>query len=119
MKKYLFTIYLLRIFIADGQDSVSTIQIETAEKLTGLHFTPVKRDSMASVLSDRIKTYNYLHAQNFTNDMPLPLWFNPVLPGMIIPENQIPVQVIIPDQVQLPKDRNQLAFFSIPQLASL
>jgi Asp-tRNA(Asn)/Glu-tRNA(Gln) amidotransferase A subunit family amidase len=98
---------------------VSASQIETAEKLAALHFTPVKRDSMASVLTDRIKTYNYIHAQNLTNEMPLPLWFNPLLPGMMIPRKQLPVQFNIPEQVKLPADRSGLAFYSIPQLASL
>ena len=119
MRKLLISLCILHAWIADAQDSVSTAQIEIAEKMAGLHFTPVKRDSMASVLSDRIKTYNYLHAQNFTNDMPLPLWFNPVLPGMTVLHKQLPVQFNIPDQVLLPTDRNQLAFYSIPQLASL
>ena len=119
MRKLLISLCILHAWIADAQDSVSTAQIQTAEKMAGLHFTPVKRDSMASVLSDRIKTYNYLHAQNFTNDMPLPLWFNPVLPGMTVLHKQLPVQFNIPDQVKLPTDRNQLAFYSIPQLASL
>jgi Asp-tRNA(Asn)/Glu-tRNA(Gln) amidotransferase A subunit family amidase len=119
MKKYLLPICLIYFINVRAQDSVLTSQIETSEKLAGLHFTQVKRDSMASVLSDRIKTYNYLHAQNFTNDMPLPLWFNPVLPGMPVPRKQMPVQFNIPEHVQLPTDRNQLAFYSIPQLASL
>jgi Asp-tRNA(Asn)/Glu-tRNA(Gln) amidotransferase A subunit family amidase len=119
MRKYMLSVCLLYFYTLHAQDSVSVSQIEIGEKMAGLHFTPVKRDSMASVLSDRIKTYNYLHAQNFTNDMPLPLWFNPVLPGMVIPHNQLPVQFNIPGQVQLPVDRSQLAFYSIPQLASL
>src|SRR5579862_9796921 len=113
MKKYLLPIFLIQIFIVRAQDSVSTAQIETAEKMASLHFTQVKRDSMASVLTDRIKTYNYLHAQNFSNDMPLPLWFDPVLPGMAVPHKQLPVQFNIPDQVTLPVDRNQLAYYSI------
>ena len=78
MRKYILPVLLIQFFTARAQDSVSTAQIETAEKMASLRFTPVKRDSMASVLSDRIKTYNYLHAQNFTNDMPLPVWFDPV-----------------------------------------
>jgi Asp-tRNA(Asn)/Glu-tRNA(Gln) amidotransferase A subunit family amidase len=119
MKKYLLPFCMLFVFTVHAQDSVSTSEIGTAEKIASLHFTQVKRDSMASVLTERIKTYNYLHVQNFTNDMPLPLWFNPVLPGMTVPHKQLPVQFNIPEQAQLPADRNQLAFYSIPQLASL
>src|SRR5947209_11914707 len=108
MKKYLLPIVLIPCCIAHAQYAVSTAEIETAEKMTSLRFTPVKRDSMASVLSDRIKTYNYLHAQHFTNDMPLPLWFDPVLPGMTVPHTQLPVHFNVPDQVKLPADRSQL-----------
>ncbi|HZZ75521.1 MAG TPA: hypothetical protein VFE04_06305, partial [Puia sp.] len=83
MRKLLISLCVLHVWIAEAQDSVSASQIETAEKLTALYFTPVKRDSMASILTDRIKTYNYIHAQNLSNEMPLPLWFNPLLPGMM------------------------------------
>src|SRR3954454_3964592 len=111
MKKYLLLLVcVMYLSSVHSQDSVSILQIQTAEKLAGLHFTTVKRDSMASVLTGRIKTYNYLHNQNFSNDMPLPLWFNPVLPGMDVPRKQLPVHFSIPEQVPLPADRNQLAF---------
>jgi Asp-tRNA(Asn)/Glu-tRNA(Gln) amidotransferase A subunit family amidase len=119
MRKCLMSICTMCVFTAGAQDSVTNSQVVGAEKVFVLNFTQSKRDSMISSLTDRLKTYNYLHAQNLSNDMPLPLWYSPVLPGMTVPHKQLPVQFNIPDQVQLPADRNQLAFYSIPQLASL
>jgi Asp-tRNA(Asn)/Glu-tRNA(Gln) amidotransferase A subunit family amidase len=119
MRKCLFSLCMLYVVGANAQDSVSMSQVVGTEKMFGLHFTQSKRDSMTGILNDRVKTYNYLHAQILSNDMPLPLWYSPVLPGMMVPHKQMPVQFNIPDNVQLPSDRSQLAFYSIPQLASL
>src|SRR5436190_22969561 len=119
MRKCLIVICILRLFSADAQDTVTNSQVASTEKMFGLNFTGAKRDSMTGILKDRVKTYHYVQAQNLSNDMPLPLWYSPVLPGMVVPHKQIPVQFSIPDQVQLPADNAQLAFYSIPQLASL
>jgi Asp-tRNA(Asn)/Glu-tRNA(Gln) amidotransferase A subunit family amidase len=119
MKKCILFLYMMRLLTASAQDSVTVSQIISAEKMFDLNFTQAKRDSMAGVLTDRVKTYRYLHARNLTNDMPLPQWYSPVIPGMTVPRKQMAVQFRIPDRVQMPADKNQLAFYSIPQLASL
>src|SRR5450432_1552763 len=119
MKKSLVSLSMLCIFSAGAQDSVTISQIISAENMFALHFTPAKRDSMANGLTDKLKTYNYLHAQNLNNDVPLPLWYSPVLPGMTVPRKQLPVSFILPEQFTVPSDRNRLAFYSIIQLASL
>ena len=93
--------------------------IQTAEKMDDLSFNAAKRDSMLSILSDKIKTYAYLHSQNLKNDAPLPLSYNVDLTGLAIPKKQLPVHFNIPANVELPKNMNALAFYSIPQLASL
>ncbi len=74
---------------------------------------------MVGILGDRVKTYNWLHAQNLPNEMPMSVWFSPVMPGMVVPHKQMPVVFQIPDNISLPADKNQLAFYTIPQLASL
>jgi Asp-tRNA(Asn)/Glu-tRNA(Gln) amidotransferase A subunit family amidase len=119
MRNYLFLLVMMQMYMASAQDSVTLSQIVGSEKMAGLSFSQVKRDSMTGILTDKLKTYRWLHAQNLSNDVPLPMWFNPVLPGMIVPRIQMPVHFTLPDQVALPADKNQLAFYSIPQLASL
>lgn len=110
---------MMPIIMVSAQDSVTRSQIAVTEKMFGLSFSQSKRDSMTGFLTDRLKTYSYLQSQNLGNDIPLPLWYSPVLPGMRVPRKQLPVQFDIPDHVSLPADRSQLAFYSIPQLASL
>src|SRR5580700_3158442 len=119
MRKFLLSFCMMPVIMASAQDSITSSQIAVTEKMFGLNFSQPKRDSMAGYLNDRLKTYSYLRSQNLNNDVPLPLWFNPVLPGMKVPRKQMPVHFDIPDQVSMPSDKNQLAFYSIPQLASL
>jgi Asp-tRNA(Asn)/Glu-tRNA(Gln) amidotransferase A subunit family amidase len=119
MKYFLLLLSVIQLDIAYAQDTVTVSQISVAEKMFGLSFTEAKKDSMTGYLTDNLKTYRYIHAQDLGNEIPLPLWFNPVLPDMMVPKNQAAVQFNIPAQVTLPADRNQLAFYSIPQLASL
>jgi Asp-tRNA(Asn)/Glu-tRNA(Gln) amidotransferase A subunit family amidase len=119
MRNVFFLLVMMQVHIASAQDSVTLSQIAGTEKMFGLSFSEAKRDSMAGILTSKVKTYSYLHAQNLGNEAPFPLWFNPILPNMTVPRDQMTVHFDIPDQVALPLDRNQLAFYSIPQLASL
>ncbi len=119
MRLLLIALCMMCRVIVFSQESVSHSQIADAEKMFDLSFTGAKRDSMTGILGDKVKTYRYIHSQNLSNEIPLPLWFNPLLPDMIIPRKQMPVVFNIPKQVNLPADRNLLAFYSISQLASL
>ncbi len=119
MRKYFLLCCMLPNMVASAQDSVTSSQIAETEKMFGLSFSQPKKDSMTDILTGRLKTYNYLHSQNLSNDMPLPLWYSPVLPGMKIPHKQMTVHFDIPEQVSMPTDKSQLAFYSISQLASL
>ena len=98
---------------------VSVTDIATAEKIVGLQFTADKRDSMLNQLNINLHIYQYLHGFNLPNDVPLPNWFDPVLPEMKFSTTQQPIHFSIPADVALPADINQLAFYSIEQLASL
>jgi Asp-tRNA(Asn)/Glu-tRNA(Gln) amidotransferase A subunit family amidase len=120
MNKYLLFIVLsINVLSSFSQEQVSVSQIINTEKMFALSFNEAKRDSMLSILSDKIKTYHYIHSANLDNSVPFPLWFNPILPEMNIPKKSLPVNFIIPDNIALPKNINELAFYSIPQLASL
>ncbi len=120
MKKYLFFILLnANLLSVSAQEQVTVSQIASTEKMIDLSFSDAKRDSMVSVLSNEIKIYKYIHSKNLDNSVPFPLWFSPVLPGTIIPKKSSKVVFVIPGNVELPKNLNDLAFYSIPQLAAL
>ena len=102
-----------------AQQKITEQDIVTAEKMFDLSFSQAKRDSMTGYLEDKIKTYSYIHSTPLVNSSPYALWFSPVLPDMKVPLKQILVSFNIPGNVSLPKDKNQLAYYSILQLASL
>jgi len=94
-------------------------QVAQTEKLFALQFTDAKRDSMLDGLNNNIKLYEYLHRQNIANNLAFPSYFSPVLPGMHFTDHQQAIHWNIPAKISLPKNRNELAFYSIEQLASL
>ncbi len=119
-KSPLLTVLLLSASIVlSAQDSVTIDQIVAAEKMYDLDFTPAKRDSILSGAYDNLHFYRYVHQHPLANEVPLPLWFDPLLPGRKAPTKQIPLDWKIPENQPMPKDRNDLAFYSIAQLASL
>jgi len=111
--------FIISLFNASAQDSISIQQEIGTEKMYGLQFSDAKRDSIVSGLSDNLKTYQFLHDQNLPNNIPMSLSFDPVLPGMHFNIKQEPLIWNIPDNVSLPKNKNELAFYSVVQLSSL
>src|SRR5579872_4078940 len=118
--RYALVIALLLACLASAaQDSDGLPELRGAEKLFDLRFTPVKEDSILSGLADHLQLYRYLHAHPPPNDIPLSLAFDPLLPGMPYETRQRPLRWDIPPAVTLPDNRDDLAFYSIPELASL
>jgi Asp-tRNA(Asn)/Glu-tRNA(Gln) amidotransferase A subunit family amidase len=119
-KTYLATLCLILITSAlTAQDSIAISDLISAEKLFDLRFTDVKRDSILSGLSDHRELYRYLHSHDLSNEVPLSLSFSPLLPGTHYDTHQKPIQWTIPTEVALPADRNDLAYYSLYELASL
>ncbi len=106
--------FLLPLIIRAQNVSVS--QIIATEKMYDLHFTNAKRDSMVNQLNANLQFYQYLHGFNLANSVPLPNWFDPVLPTMKFSTKQQPINWNISTSVVMPADTNQLAFYTIAQL---
>lgn len=107
------------LFAAATDAQVDTGVVSAAEKLIDLHFTPAEKDSMQDGLKDILHVYEKMHTHDLHNDDPYALMFNPALPGMDRIAKQVPVSWHLPEQTVLPANRNDLAFYSILQLASL
>ena len=119
-KIYLATLLLVIVTSTlTAQDSIVIGDLISAEKLFDLRFTEVKRDSILSGLSDNHKFYRYLHDHDLSNDIPLSLAFSPLLPGTHYDTRQKPIQWTIPAEVALPANRDDLAYYSLYELASL
>lgn len=103
----------------NNQNNIAADQVANTEKMYDLHFTAAKRDSMIDQLKTNFQYYRYIHSFNLPNSVPLPQWFDPVLPEMSFNTKQNKIYWNIPENVTMPKDTSELAFYSILQLASL
>jgi len=113
-----FSFLMVTIINARAQE-ISSKEIAGTETMFGIKFTAANRDSMLNQLKTNQKIYQYLHSFDLANSVPLPQWFDPVLPKMKFNNKQQPISWNIPSNVVMPKDTNKLAFYSIAQLASL
>lgn len=84
-----------------------------------LEFSAQEADSMLHDTRDFTELYRKMHLQLPSNSIPNPLTFQPAPYGFKIPTNQHKIQWEIPSNTLLPQNKNDLAFYSIPQLASL
>ena len=114
---FLFFIFLSNFCLA--QDSITVSDIRSAEKIISLHFTEAKEDSLLGSVQARTKIYDKMHRFSLDNSIPMTMAESPLLPYMDLNKQQLPVKFDIPAGVNLPANKNDLAFYSIPQLASL
>ena len=120
MKKLTCAFALLLSFNAFSQTHNDTIKlIQQTAGLYDLEFTQPEADSMIGNLVSQKRIYTRMHQQLPKNDLPYPFAFNPAPIGFSVPKNQQAIHWNIPANVSMPKDRNDLAFYSILQLASL
>lgn len=102
-----------------GAQTIDTSAITIASRLIGLNFTAAEKDSMIDRLRQSENLYERMHRLTLANSQPNPLAFNPAPIGFNTPTKQLPVTFKIPAAVIVPVNINELAFYSISQLASL
>jgi Asp-tRNA(Asn)/Glu-tRNA(Gln) amidotransferase A subunit family amidase len=100
-------------------NEISTKNIESAEELIGLSFTTDERDSMLSGLQNVRKDYEKIRNYPVSNDIPPALLFNPLPSGYKPDLKQNKIIWDLPENVALPENRNDLAFYSIAELSVL
>ena len=119
--RILFTCFLLsaRLFVSAQDTSVQKNDLISSAKLFDLSFTTKEIDTLYSDVIDNIANFKAMHNLPLANSVPLSMWQTPVLPGMHFNEVQKPILWKLDNTVQLPANKNDLAFYSIEQLASL
>lgn len=115
---FLVLFFTQAIFIF-AQTKVSKAQVEQAQMLIDLQLTDSEIDSLIGNLDDYLVTYKLIHQQQLKNWVSPALIFNPIPAGKMLPTKQEKINWDIPKNVNLPTNPNDLAFYSIPQLASL
>jgi len=119
--KYLFTIiFCAGFFAAHSQTKADSILlVRQTVNLYDLDFTAAEADSMLESITDFYQLYKGLHRTLPANNIPYPFAFKPAPAGMKIATKKEKIAWNIPLRTELPANKNELAFYSLPQLASL
>lgn len=104
---------------SDDSEEIQKNEIASAEKLIGLQFNETERDSMMDNLNDQKSSYGKIREVEIDNSTSPAFLFDPVPGWMDIRKVQKDINWDLPGNVQLPKDMKQLAFYSVPELATL
>jgi Asp-tRNA(Asn)/Glu-tRNA(Gln) amidotransferase A subunit family amidase len=89
------------------------------EPLLGLSFTDAERDSLFNDLMGFQSSYQQIHQYKLANGKAMSLVFDPVPQGYVFNTKQEKQIWNLPDKVELPANREALAFFPVYKLASL
>lgn len=120
MKLLLTAFCGLVISAACAQTKKDTIQlIQNTVRLYDLDYTEAEADSMIGNLNNYYQLYKGMHKTLPANDLAFPFAFNPAPPGTRISTKKERLFWDLPLRTELPANKNELAFYSIPQLASL
>ena len=109
----------LGLFISAQDSSIQKKDLISSAKIFDLSFTTKEIDTLYSDVIDNIANFKAMHNLPLANSVPLSMWQTPVLPGMHFNEVQKPILWKLDNTVKLPANKNDLAFYSIEQLASL
>ena len=120
MKKILPLICCIIPFLSWTQNHDDTIRLlKQTAALYDLDYTTAEADSMIGNIVSWKRIYVRMHEQLPKNDLPFPFAYNPAPFGYKIPMTQQKVEWTIPLNVSLPKNKTDLAYYSLIQLASL
>lgn len=98
------------------------ITVETvthASGLIGLQFDEEEKEMMIGNLESNREDYEALREIRIPNSVAPALVFNPIPPGKMISGTSRPIDWEISDDVEFPENRDDLAFYTVRELASL
>jgi Asp-tRNA(Asn)/Glu-tRNA(Gln) amidotransferase A subunit family amidase len=108
----------LALLLSD-QREIKTKEVETAEKIIGLNFIGSERDSMIDNLIDYRSGYQINWNVELKNSVAPSLLFNPLPTGFEFHKVQEPLLFSDYSNTKLPDDTEELAYYSIGELAEL
>ena len=119
--RILFTSFLLSIglFVSAQDSTIQKTDLISSAKLYDISFTTKEIDTLYSDVIDNLANYKAMHRLPLANSVPLSMWQTPVVPGMHFNTVQKPIAWKLDNTVQLPTNKNDLAFYTLEQLASL
>ena len=93
--------------------------VAAAQRLVGIEFTDAEQDSMLDDLNDYLESYQTMRTVTVPNSIPPAVNFNPVPVGAGYGGDDRPIVTSKPKRTERPDDLNDLAFYSVGELAEL
>jgi len=121
-KNPLLVVSILFLFLfscSSNKQSFTKRDVKKAEKLIGLDFSKRDIDTLYPYLKRNRSGFDSLRKYPLENDVFPAVRFDPVPLGFEMPEQLNGNDWTIPANVEIPERYDDLAFFTIPQLASL
>lgn len=110
---------LLTYLFSDNSDNINSEDLTHLEKILGIQFNETERDSMLESLNQQRSDYKSIRNQKLENRISPSLIFNPLPIGFEINKQQEKNQFSDYSKTELPKDKNDLAYYSVGELAHL
>ncbi|HKC35837.1 MAG TPA: amidase, partial [Chitinophagaceae bacterium] len=117
--RFLSLLFLLPFATNAQTKSDSLTLIQKTASLYDLEFSNAEADSLLDNLNNYTQIIKGMHKILPANDIPYPFAFNPLPYGVIKQRMSQTVSLPIRAGIRLPKNKNELAFYSIPELAGL
>jgi Asp-tRNA(Asn)/Glu-tRNA(Gln) amidotransferase A subunit family amidase len=102
-----------------ADDKITVGMLRGAQQMIGLQFTDAQLDSTTASLTEFRNNYKNIREQPLTNDVAPALQFNPIPVGFSIDQKREKFEVERRKGIDLPQNREDLAFYTVPQLAEL
>ncbi len=102
---------------SDGEIRGSDVQ--AAQKLLSLNLNDNEIDTLLADVQDNAEDYALMHQYTLNNEVPPALLFDPVPQNFTLDTASVSAQWKIPEEVSLPINKDELAFYSVLELASL
>ncbi len=106
-------------FAQQPEKKINKEIIERAEKIIALEFTDAERDSMQDALNEQLSNYLNIHKVKIDNSIPPAIMFNPIPVGFKFDQTQKPIRFGNYSHTKVPKNIDDLAYYSIGELAHL
>src|SRR3972149_7073143 len=111
--------FLLGAYLQEGTRKVTREDVEHAERIAGLTLNDAKRDSMLSNLDNYLNSYEAIRKVDLKNSIPPAFQFNPIPAGMKIEKTRKPFKASSFKGTKRPVNLEDVAFYSVGQLAEL
>ena len=112
--------FLSGAFVSKLADDKITVGIlRSAQQMIGLQFTDAQLDSATASVAEFRSSYKRIREQPLTNDVAPALQFNPIPVGFAFEQKREKFEVERLKGTKLPANKEELAFYTVPQLAEL